>query len=570
MQKTYSSIEQQPLDVVKRYGIRILLSGWCCILLLAACKGPRVKPDLVAAVDRFEITRNDFIQQFQVRHPDLALAAADQRLKQQVLDDMINQQLIYMEASRLGYDRSQEFKSYIAEKEQELAADAFLNEETRQEPITDDLLRAYHSLLQKVVDVSFIRVKFGHHLQEKQVAGEKASSISRQWQAAAADYPGIPVSTFEPAMMDSGRHTNVDCFAMDKVLFKQLFAMNVGEISEPIESDDAFYVMKLDRVLTQQMADFEAARAEIKEAVEKMQHNLKGQKITRLEQDLRKQYRLTLISANIDFFCDRTKKMTSRADTAAAFSASEKNMPLSQSDVNTITIGDFLPKVAEHYWDSLFQRRVTDMLLEYMNTRRLLKYHALKLKINERQAIKDQLSLFLVQALKDHVLQKEVVDKITVSDADLDRLYQIHKNSFKVPAQVTIQEIFCLDRAGIDKVYALAKKTADFGRLQNTFSQDQETRTNGILGPFGKGRHGKLGEKAFSGMQVGQISEPIRYRGGYSLFKLLACEPERVPSFAEVKEKLKSRFIEEQYETHLAKWLQQQRTHYKIHYYALP
>jgi parvulin-like peptidyl-prolyl isomerase len=571
MQKTTRSIFWQPCGGGKRYALLIPLSVLCGLILLAACQQQTEKPETVATVDQFEITKTDLVNQFRVRHPELPFTTADKNLKQQVLDDMIDQQLIFMEANRLGYDRNSDIKAYIAEKEQELAADAYLDEVTRLEPITEDLLREYHSLLEKVVDVSLIKVNYGAGGQEKQSARQQAFSIFQQWKAG-ADWHRLTAEHIKNGspVADSSRYTNIDCFMIDKLLFKRLFSMQVGEISEPVETDEAYYILKLEKVLVQKMADFSVARSEIQEALEKMQQNIKAQKIARVELHLRKQYHLQYFSDHIDVFCDGAKKMTSRSDTASVFSAQEKRLPLSKTDINTITIGEFLPKVAEYYWDSLFQRRVVDMLLEYMNTKRLLKHHAIQLKINERPSLKEQVSLLLVQKIKERVLAKEVLEKIKLSDADLHLLYENNKNKFKVPPQVTVQEIFCRTKSDIDKVHALALNNADFSMLQKKYSQDEETRTHGLLGPFAKGQNGKLGEKAFSGMNVGQISEPFRYRGGFSFFKLLAFEPEHIKSFDAVKDNLKSGYIEEQQNRYISDWIKTVRTKYQIRYYTLP
>ena len=54
-----------------------------------------------------------------------------------------------------------------------------------------------------------------------------------------------------------------------------------------------------------------------------------------------------------------------------------------------------------------------------MNGKRILKYHAMQQKLHESKKVKDQLSVSLVQTLKWYIVNKEVLEKISVSDSDL-------------------------------------------------------------------------------------------------------------------------------------------------------
>ncbi len=551
-------------------GSAMLMLFLCTLLLVPSCHKKEEKTKVVARINELEITEQDLITQFNARQPQMDFKTAEQSVKQAVLNDMIDQQLLLLEAYRLGYDKNAELVKLVQEKEQELAAEAFIEKEANAEPVTENLAREYYRLMDKTYDISFIKLNKGQSEQEKQVIIDKANEIYRQLKAGANFNQMAAVhSQHGSAAGDSGRYTLVNCFNLEKSLILRLHRMQTGEISEPLVAGDAVYILKLDRIIAQKLAEFSVSKPEIMEELEKMQQNQKAQKTVKIELALKKQYHYSLFPEQIDFFCNRTKKMKSKSDTLEIFTATEKRVPLSRTDFNEITIGEFLPKVAEYYWDSLSQRRVVEMLLDYMNGKRILKHHAMQQKINELPKIKNQLSVFQVQNLKGYVVQKEVVEKIAVTDEKLLALYERSKADFKVPPSVTVQEIFCRSKEESDRVHALAVAKNDFALLQKTYSQDEETRSNGVLGPFGKGRNGKLGELAFSGMKVGQISEPFRYRGGYSFFKLLAFESERIESFTTVKDKLKAKYLDENKGKFLAEWLKTSRKNYRIELYPL-
>jgi len=153
---------------------------------------------------------------------------------------------------------------------------------------------------------------------------------------------------------------------------------------------------------------------------------------------------------------------------------------------------------------------------------------------------------------------------MTVPETALADLYERSKASLVVKKQATVREIFRIDKADIDHVYQLALKGRDFAALQKTYCQNQENRKQGIVGPFPVGMNGKLGEMAFSGMRIGEISAPFRYRGGYSIIQLLALEPERTKSFAEAREQLRADYVQSHHEQAIADWLNQAKKRYKI------
>jgi len=246
------------------------------------------------------------------------------------------------------------------------------------------------------------------------------------------------------------------------------------------------------------------------------------------------------------------------------FTTAERQTALCKNDLEETTIALFLPKVIAYYWSALHDQRTVEMLLTEMNLNRLSKEKAMRLRLNETPAVKQEYQNWLVYFLKKNVVQRHVIDNIDVSDAVLRPLYEAKRNSYIVKKQVTVLEIFRTTKEDIDQVYALATAGHDFAALQRKYCQNRENKNNGMVGPFPAGMNGKMGELAFAGMQTGDISRPFQYRGGFSIFKLLALEPERIKTYAEAKEEIKTGYIQSHWQQAVADWQQRVRNHYKI------
>ena len=274
-------------------------------------------------------------------------AKAENSVKQAVLDEMIDQQLILMEAYRLKYDKNTEIINLVHEKEKELAADEFINKEINMEAVSENLAKEYYALMTKVFDISFIKLNGGQSDREKEQVLKRATEIYQQLKAGADFHQSAAtLSEHGSAAADSGKFTQVNCFDVEKTLIKRLHDMKVGEISEPISATDAVFILRLDHVATQKLADYSVVRPDIMDELDRMYQNIRTQKTIKIEMALKKQYHYSLLSDQMDFFCHRTQKMKSRSDTLNLFDAKEKLLPLSKTDFNVITIGDFLPKVS--------------------------------------------------------------------------------------------------------------------------------------------------------------------------------------------------------------------------------
>ena len=557
-----------------KFGIKIfLVLIFGLVIIQNSC---RIKPEdealrPIAQVKNFTITSKDFIDQFEKTQPNIKFNDADSSLKRKVLDDMIEQQILLMEAYRLKYDKEKEAVQLFETKERELAANALVKQVAARKAVTDASLRTFYQWLDKDFEFYFIQLNTGLFDEEKETAKQKADDLylklqnGANFKVLAAEY-----SDYSTAKFDSGKMYRMTCFDVDEEITRQAYNINEGDISTPFYTDNSYYIVKLEKIHHKNIGNFEAEKEYLIEDLDRYYENKNIFKKEQLNRYVRKKYHYQKLSENIDLFCERTKKMTTKVDTTNLFTKKEKQIPLSKTDVEEITIGQFLPKVLEYYWDSLFQQRVVLMLLKYMNTKRLIKHEAMQRKLNELPEVKKNLILWRISYLKHQVVQKQVIDKIDVSEKILEPIYEREKHNFKIEKRITVREIFCITEDQIDKVYNLAIGDSNFEMLEEKYNQNQETRTHGLLGPFTKGRHGILGETVFSGMKVGDISKPFRYRGGYSFFKVVAIEQPRVKTYQEVQEELANKYKEENKDRFLYNWLQKAKANYNIKIFELP
>lgn len=543
----------------------ILCIGLMIIILSCQKDSAKIDDDrVVARINDFKITQKQLGDYFNKLHPRLTFSKASDSLKNIILNEMINQQLTLMEAYRLGYDKSPDVLDYLTKKERSLAGNALEEREVKNKVITEDVVKKYYKWSDRELKLLRMKFKCGPDNSEKEEKEKKAWSIYDQL-LQGADFKTLAAQFSEHtnAEKDSGRMATVNCFEINEDIFSHAYELTEGEFGKPFFSYNTYYLVKVEQINYQKLGNFEKERSKIESQLQEYFSGALSHQFNLFQKKLLTDFHYELHSDNILFFCERAGTMKSRQDSASLYSDDEKLMALSSSDIGEITIGEFFPKVINYYWNSLNQKRVVDMLLVNINYDRIKKHKAMAEGLNKLPEVEQELNAWKVTMLKSWVLNKEVIEKIDVSDAVLRRIFDHEKYKLREPERRTVREIFQKTEDGINEVCKLAVKGRDFKELEAKYQQNKETRTNGIIGPFRKGPNGKLGENAFS-MKVGEISKPFKYRGGYSIIKLLSVEPERMKSFEEAKEQIENKYIEENKDQFISKWYAKIADKYKI------
>ena len=539
--------------------VLLLMSTFACH------KAEREQDRIVARIDDFKITFQDFSDQFKRLRGDGTLAKADEASKRAVLNDMIDEQIKLFEAYRLGLDKDAKIMSVAAEKEREISAKALRKQEVDDRFINEEVLQRFYGWSDREVDLRYMKFFAGNTEKGRQAALQRAERIYQQlltgasFKALAAQF-----SEHQSARTDSGKYGRVYCFSPEEGFFEHAYSLAEGGVSKPFFGTQSVYIIQVEKIHPVSREPYEKARPEIMENVLDLYGGKINERNQAFNEAVRSEYHFSLLSDQIDFFCQRCQTIKTLADSAGLFSPSEKQKVLCRTDVEETTIGPFFPKVVPYYWSSLHQKRVVEMLLTDLNTNRLVKHKAMQMRLNETPLVKEQYRNWLAYYLKKSVIQQEVIDKMGPSETLLQSLYDQKKLSLTVKKRATVREIFRTQEADIQRVHQLAMRGADFTALQKKYCQNQENRNNGMVGPFPVGMNGKLGELAFSGMRIGEISQPFKYRGGYSIIQLLALEPERVKSFAEARQEIKDEYVQAHWQQKETEWLTQAKKNYNI------
>ena len=132
--------------------------------------------------------------------------------------------------------------------------------------------------------------------------------------------------------------------------------------------------------------------------------------------------------------------------------------------------------------------------------------------------------------LVDGVIQKEIREKIQITDAEAQQYFEKNKSKFSTQEQRRASVILIKSgsenggdgeaRETLEKIQAKLQKGGDFGELAQQFSQDTLAKRGGDLGFFTQDRMFAAFSKWAFKLKVGEVSDVFRTRHGLQILKV--------------------------------------------------
>jgi peptidyl-prolyl cis-trans isomerase SurA len=170
------------------------------------------------------------------------------------------------------------------------------------------------------------------------------------------------------------------------------------------------------------------------------------------------------------------------------------------------------------------------------------------------------------------LLERLFLPKIKVADEDVKNYYTQNVNAINAEAvEYCVSHILLQTPAGAPKeavetqqklaeeLAARAKKGEDFADLARKHSADPTATRGGDLGCFRRGVMVAEFEKAVFGLRKGEISGVVRTQFGFHVAKLYDIKGSGVRPFAEVKEQIRLKLVQDAMERQVQRWVEEQK-----------
>ncbi|MBI2188618.1 MAG: peptidyl-prolyl cis-trans isomerase [Acidobacteria bacterium] len=179
------------------------------------------------------------------------------------------------------------------------------------------------------------------------------------------------------------------------------------------------------------------------------------------------------------------------------------------------------------------------------------------------------------QMLASESQRRDVVDKISVTEAEARAYYDAHRTEFTTPSEVTLREILIevpvtekgINVAQDDEAKAEAEEVRKrllagepFPRLAAEFSDAPSKANGGLIGPIREGELADALQQQLAKLKVGELTTVIRTTRGYQILKLESRTETRIRSFEDARADISTRVGNEKMAAERLKYLEKLRS----------
>jgi parvulin-like peptidyl-prolyl isomerase len=510
---------------------------------------------VVARVGDVMITAPELRRYLLYTVPNASLFASHaQRLS--YLHRLIEDELMFQEAIRLKLHEDAAVATELKALEGKAVARYAYDKQVLQNAIPDSLVRELYDKMgrqrrlrhlflacEQAGEASEVSIRI-NRLRERVMRGEDFSQLAKQVsEDSLTSENGGDLGYVRWGHRGFGNH-----------FYEVAFALDYGKISQPVRSERGYHLLLAEGERTVAKPAFN----DIKDALRRELIPLRSAEIASCQM----QFRDNVLRDNRIFIHDSTlSKLYSKiielnfthavhpADRLAgtlneALTEDVWTSALLSSPDTSVTVVEFL---------SVDGREIAfgaDLLLSYQRLRNYLidktDHEMLVLKWGYEQgyALENTVQAYL-QEVKRTILIRDIETMmagdsfVEPDEEEYQAYYTLYMDRYMYPEQRKVQEIFVQDAELANAIARRGRSGEDFDALASTYNARRLTKSrNGHLGYLAAHQQGKIGREAAQ-LQIGEISDPIEQKLGFSVIRVLDITPARQKTFKQAWREIK-------------------------------
>lgn len=236
----------------------------------------------------------------------------------------------------------------------------------------------------------------------------------------------------------------------------------------------------------------------------------------------------------------------------AAGAAAARNDVLAQVDDTVITVADFQERINSQ--SAYVRARYTSLEHKKEFLDNLVKFEILASEARKKGYDRDPEVVRTMKQVMVQQLLKREFDKIKIdeiSEAEIKQYFDTHQDEFNKPPEVRASLILVADEATAKKVLADARvqglENAGFRELVNQYSMDAETKDRGgdlrFFDEKSRELPREIVEAAFKLQTLGDVSAPVKIKGGFAVLKLTGRRTALVRTLDDVRQQIRGKLF---------------------------
>lgn len=545
------------------------------MLVLASFSGCATKKEgkIVARVGDRVITVEDLEKEWQMASRVIIKGIPELQRKQELVNKMIGDQVVIMEAYKEGIDNEVEAAAGFAEQKERLLLDVLYKKEiVGKAKATESEMKKEYRRMQEEMHAWHILVE----------AKEQADSIYQMLKEGADFAQLAKERSIDPTVKDNAGDLGFFRWGKMVLEFQEVaFKMKEGEISRPVKTTYGWHIIKLIERREVEQPPYEEAKRLIQP---KLERDKKESKLKEYFGKLKKKVGFKINEETLDFLM--TIKEEVPPDTLglrragdfldlSQFTPEERGMTLFTYDKGKVIVEEFAQKfndIPQPYRPRLSDREKIGEIAFQSLVKDLLLDEARETKLEESEDFKKEWRVVKEKEMAKRMKGEVILKGVGISDDETKSYYDRHKDRFILRSQVQVREILVETEEEAEEILKQLKKGADFA----TLAMEKTIRTyaknsGGDLGSFTRSRHPELFDAAME-MKKGSLGGPIKIKDrqlgeGYAVIKLEDKTEEKLQPLEEVKDKVIPMARREKDNTIYNNWVENAKARYKIEIY---
>lgn len=221
---------------------------------------------LVAIVNGKEIFEQDVLKFLNDMGPQMAMQFQSEEGIQRVVEELVNQELLYLDAVDSKMEEEEEYKELLDLTKANLLKNYAFNKMIGKETATKEEVEAFYNEhkadFQRPEMVNASHILIDSEEKAKEIVEEINSGLS--FEEAAMKYSSCPSKEKGGNLGEFGRGQMVPEFEV------AAFEMEEGTISDPVKSQFGYHIIKLNEKTSESLSTFEEVKDEITNQVIRM------------------------------------------------------------------------------------------------------------------------------------------------------------------------------------------------------------------------------------------------------------------------------------------------------------